>query len=636
MKHGTPVSMLLAGLLLMGVLAMGVHSLAGAGTNAGAASSARILLTGLLVMGVFGSCSKDPLESDTETGGPKDGTVRMTFDFTQDFMQSITVKADGAVDENLITDICVLQFNSSGQEVQPPKFISTINTAGDDYRISVDLKAVQGQVWFIANTRGSAFTGSYSLTSMQTVFYEIASESDLTPKGIIPMQGVWKGTPGSSGIPEKVGLKRSLCKVTLNLSGQLPAGDIFKLQSVAVRQVPTVLYYARDDDRVAQYPYPVLDAFATKTIDFSQSVDITYDQNASAEQSFSWLLPENARGIGTAAEPTKKTGDTAPAGQSNYATYIELTGNYTPAGKAKAQVHYRIYLGADNVKDYNLLRGRAYTVNTVIRGVNTADSRLDYRDAIDYTDNASALFGIMPKPASGELKTTFSSLVGVTAGCPEHYRVPGKAEMMIAWVYYNALTDANLYATYATSDRGSNSGTLYTVDITSPQWGGHVDASTAYSSSAQFIYRCVRDLPSSGKSYPYVEYNKESGNYVVVSRDEDGGVRSEALGAGGTSNLVSPKFEVQRNATSTTMTYYAAGQSCPEGWRLPDQREAMLMTALNIKNLLYFPYNSSSGDSFWFYPGGSRIIMSGNSAVTGQMWKNTVNSYGRCIKDVTE
>lgn len=628
--------MLLAGLLLMGVLAIGVHSLAGAGTDAGAASSARMLLTGLLVMGVFGSCSKDPLEQDTGTGIQAGGMVRTTFDLGQEFEQAITVKAADAVDVNLIKNVWVLQFDESGQEVQPPKFISTINTAGDDYRISVDLKAVQGQVWFIANTHNDqVFNASFTLDRMQTISRKIASESDLAPQGTIPMQGVWKGTPGSSGVPDKVGLKRSVCRVTLNLSAQLPAGDIFQLQSITVKQVPAAFFYAHDDDQIAQYPYPNLD-YNRKMVDFFQTVDIAYDQNASAVQTFSWLLPENARGIGTAAEPTKKTGDTAPAGQSNYATYIELTGNYTPAGKAKAQVHYRIYLGADNVKDYNLLRGRAYTVNTVIRGVNTADSRLDYRDAIDYTDNASALFGIMPKPASGELKTTFSSLVGVTAGCPEHYRVPGKAEMMIAWVYYNALTDANLYATYATSDRGSNSGTLYTVDITSPQWGGHVDASTAYSSSAQFIYRCVRDLPSSGKSYPYVEYNKESGNYVVVSRDEDGGVRSEALGAGGTSNLVSPKFEVQRNATSTTMTYYAAGQSCPEGWRLPDQREAMLMTALNIKNLLYFPYNSSSGDSFWFYPGGSRIIMSGNSAVTGQMWKNTVNSYGRCIKDVTE
>lgn len=630
--------MLLAGLLLMGVLVMGVHSLAGAGTDAGAASSARILLTGLLVMGVFGSCSTDPLEQDTGTGIQAGGTVRMTFDLGQEFEQAITVKAADAVDVNLIKNVWVLQFDESGQEVQPPKFISTINTAGDDYRISVDLKAVQGQVWFIANTHNDqVFNASFTLDRMQTISRKIASESDLAPQGTIPMQGVWKGTPGSSGVPDKVGLKRSVCRVTLNLSAQLPAGDIFQLQSITVKQVPAAFFYAHDDDQIAQYPYPNLDYIDRKMVDFFQTVDIAYDQNASAVQTFSWLLPENARGIGTAAEPTKKTGDTAPAGQSEYATYIELTGNYTPAGKAKAQSKYYIYLGADNIKDYNLLRGHAYTVRTVIRGVNTADNRIEYMDALDYTDNGSAWFGVMPKPANGvELKASIPDiLLGASATvCPKYYHLPDRAELMIVSAYYKALPDAGFSGTYVTPDRGPNSNEVYFVNLDPGKRSGRV-YHESYSSGINYPFRCVRDLPSTGKLYPYVEWNSDT--YIVISRDEEGGVRPEALGAGGQDELVSPKFEVQKFVEYTAVRYSAAESSCPEGWRLPNKQEGLLITALNIKRKISLSYNSSFGDTYWLFPGNWSIIMtSGLSKYIGSMSENTSTALVRCIRDVVD
>ena len=628
MKHGVPACMMLAGLLLMGVLVMGTHSLAGAGTDAGAASSARILLTGLLVMGVFGSCSKDPLESDTETGGPKDGTVRMTFDFTQDFMQSITVKAGDAVDENLITDVWVLQLLPTGTQSASPKYINKVDAVETGYRITVDLRAVDESVWFIANTHdANAFKGSFTLDKMQTVFRAITSEADLPNGGTLPMQGVWKGKPGSNGIAETVSLKRSLSKVTLNLSGELPAGDVFELHDVIVKQVPAALYYAHDDDQIAQYPYPALSA-SIGTVDFAQSVNITYDQNASPEQSFSWLLPENARGLGTATLPTEKTGETAPEGQGDYATYIELVGDYTPAGKGSSMTSYLIYLGADNVKDYNLLRGHAYTVNTVIRGINSADSRIDFIDALDYTDNAMPLFGMMPLPASGnEVRTSYNS--DNKANCPKYYRRPGREDLMIAYAYSKALPDARFSGAYITSQTSSaGSGYVWFVDMRE----GIVKERTPYPSSTELL-RCIRDIPSSGgKRYPYATYNATTGCYTIVSRDEDGGVRQEALAAGGgKAECVSPKFEIASSDAGRGITNNAANVACPAGWRLPTQQEAMLITALNIKHIIYL---GGSTTYHWFSNSTYYICMIGTETYLGRMFNTNSYANARCVRDV--
>ena len=631
MTKGALADLLLAGFLLLGVFV--VCSRIPTGEVAESLSSIRILLMGFLVIGMFGSCSKDPQESGAVTGEQSGSTVRVAFDLSQEFMQSITVKADDAVDENLVTDVWVLQLTSSGAQAQSPQYINKVDAAGSDYRVTVDLRSVAGQVWFIANTHdASAFNGSFSLTKMQTIYRKVVSESDLTTKGSIPMQGIWKGTPGAGGVPDRVGLKRSLCRVTLNLSGQLPAGDTFILQTISVKQVPAALFYAHNDDQIAQYPYPDLVTGSLGTVDFVQSVNISYDQNPSAVQSFTWLLPENARGIGTATLPTEKTGDTGPSGQAKYTTYLELVGDYTPSGKATSRTSYMIYLGADNTTDYNLLRGHAYTVNTVIKGVNSSDNRIDLIDALDYTDNGCALFGLMPNPENGTELSVFANEALNNTGCPEHYHVPSRAELMIVYAYYNALPTANLYGSYVTADRGSNSTTIFSVNLDS-RWGGQVSADT-YGNYTKYTLRCVRDVPSSGsKRYPYVEYDSSSNNKIVVSRDADGGVRPEALGTGGTSDLVSPKFEVQDNISRTLYTYYAAQQSCPDGWRLPNQREGMLMTALNINGIMYLSY-SASQESYWLYPGSLRIIMCGNTQYLGQMWTNGSTSYARCIKDV--
>ena len=94
-----------------------------------------------------------------------------------------------------------------------------------------------------------------------------------------------------------------------------------------------------------------------------------------------WYFPENSRGIGTATDPFHKTAETAPAGQADYCTYVELYGKYfdasAPVDEQSFITTYRIYLGANNKADFNLLRNHAYTVNVTLRGKNEVDMRVE-------------------------------------------------------------------------------------------------------------------------------------------------------------------------------------------------------------------------------------------------------------------
>lgn len=85
--------------------------------------------------------------------------------------------------------------------------------------------------------------------------------------------------------------------------------------------------------------------------------------------------------MGTASGQFQKTAENAPTGQGKYCTYFEIYGRYfdasEPADKQYFVTAYRLYLGGDNIKDYNLLRNHAYTVNATLRGRNEVDMRVE-------------------------------------------------------------------------------------------------------------------------------------------------------------------------------------------------------------------------------------------------------------------
>ena len=59
-------------------------------------------------------------------------------------------------------------------------------------------------------------------------------------------------------------------------------------------------------------------------------------------------MPENARGTGSASDQNLKTAETAPAGQGDYCSYVEIKGYYNANGLVNG-VTYRVWLAPEHL-----------------------------------------------------------------------------------------------------------------------------------------------------------------------------------------------------------------------------------------------------------------------------------------------
>ncbi len=107
-----------------------------------------------------------------------------------------------------------------------------------------------------------------------------------------------------------------------------------------------------------------------------------------------YYVPENLQGINAAIKrPERQNPSNAPVG----ATYLYVQG--TTYGR---QVAYYIYLGGNNIDDFNIQRNHQYVVQANISGINTIDTRVS---TVDLT------FGAIKNPCNvGETVTSSVTL----------------------------------------------------------------------------------------------------------------------------------------------------------------------------------------------------------------------------------
>ena len=335
------------------------------------------LLSSVMLLGatILTGCTNDSLINEGNLGDGK--LINATFTLSPEFVEEITVRSITGVNENVIKDLWVVQLNANGTaQLQEPKYITTgFTTSANDYKVSVSLKRESSKIYFIANTHNDkAYTTAMKTSvDVEAVAMTLTGEANLASADGIPMSGVWTGTPDLLGIAGRVFLSRAIAKVNFNLNAALPAKEVFTLKSITVKLVPSTLNYYRDAVKLDAYPYPATPAVIT---DYSIA---SYNEILNSTSKYLWwYLPENARGTGTATIQMDK-GSKIPSGQSAYCTYIEVAGRYE-AGGGTYNTTYRIYLGANNTNDYNLKRNTVYNINTTIRGIDAADTRINTVD----------------------------------------------------------------------------------------------------------------------------------------------------------------------------------------------------------------------------------------------------------------
>ena len=311
-------------------------------------------------------------------GGRPEGRIIITL--SPDSGREVTVKDIAGIDETSINNLYAIQFDRNGAVLSNEYFSSDnekFNTADNTVEVSVGEET--DRICFIANAGSGAIGGVSTLADLGLKCKSLTNgEASLTNDNRTVMSGVWH-----SGDPDfTVEMYRAIAKVDFTLLAG--AGVEFALHSIRMCNVPKVMYYHRDQDRllpsetVAAYPeINSTDDLADYT---EQQVASASDRLTSIEgwtdlrymtegttphtgklldgtdgYSCLYYLPENARGTGSATDQRQKSAETAPAGQEEYCTYIEIKGYYK-SDNLVTLTEYRIFLGENNTDDYNILR----------------------------------------------------------------------------------------------------------------------------------------------------------------------------------------------------------------------------------------------------------------------------------------
>ena len=564
----------------------------------------------------FMGCNEETLPSDNGIT-IKEGMTQLTL--VPDFNRVVTVKSVTNANETVISNVWVIQLDDSGNVLQgenAPLYEGNVTDAGNNqYTIDVRLSTEAQEILFIANTGlNSLFTNVSNKEDIKTKSLSTSSEATLAPSTGMIMCGTWKAGQESYNIK----MERAIAKVEFTLE----ANTNFVLQSIQVKNIPNKLYYFREDleadgNAIAYYPatsdienLPET-AYSIERPEDSQNISTIWndlqwmpDGNnhtgilLNQAQTFTWYLPENGRGIGTATNQRDKNATTAAEGQGEYCTYIQVKGFYRTEDLATG-VTYNIYLGENNYNNYNIIRNTNYKVSTTILGIDRTDTRISKEEDeeitpinyLDYTDNGSPWFVIAAKNNGS---TNWENL---TPPAGTEWVVPTQKEMMLAWIY-EAKDNPNPFGPIICwlNERTETSRWSINMEI------GEVVLSTGGQNS--YVLQTIKQPENSTfLKYPYVQGGKGNSN-IIVSRDASGGVRADYVRTTpwtvtpqhderDPNNIVAAKFEVAplppegspqriRRTWDEAATYCASlNETDNKGWRMPTQRELMLMFVMN-------------------------------------------------------
>lgn len=312
------------------------------------------------------ACEKETGKSESlnENYEPVDVRVAMTVADYQNQKQTrgsrTTLSGDMGNEENTIHNITVFQFDGEGGDDDPLVVLRYVDSSLDNLVLGLmqpksDPNKEQF-IYFVANTGNllQNFSGTYGELKQKLISVNEGGIAD----GIMVMTCSLKTKVNTlQGIT--INFIHRLAKV--NVTCSVATGVNFSPARLQLRNVPKSLVLENTSAIAPE----------ASTENFLNYLSLTEN----IANGYTWYMPENIRGTGTAADAKNKTASTAPSGQGDYCTYVELSGLYQEGGASKL-VSFKIYLGANNTTDYNVEANRVYNVNISVVGVSETDGRL--------------------------------------------------------------------------------------------------------------------------------------------------------------------------------------------------------------------------------------------------------------------
>jgi len=268
----------------------------------------------------------------------------------------ISRKAPSNINENLVSDIWVIQFNgttTSSTKVYTKYINITTSTLG----LNLAASSSTNRVVIIANTHNSSFDFS-TVTTYQNLLDKMASITNeydayggASNLGLV-MSGFTDVIVNNvvSSTPINFTLTRSVAKVVLNLN--LTATSGLTIDSIVMCDVPNQFNIAdtlKALHNTISVPYPVHASTTYKTF----AINTNLPTPGGATQTFQWYVPRNMKGTNAGTTVMNKNTN-APDG----ASYIRI---YAKSGSDI--VIFRIYPGSNMTNDFNIMPNKRYIIN---------------------------------------------------------------------------------------------------------------------------------------------------------------------------------------------------------------------------------------------------------------------------------
>ena len=275
--------------------------------------------------------------------------------------------ATRAVAEDKIDNICVFQFEGSKEAAGAMLKAKTYLDGLMDEPVEINLVPFTSGFLYVCANVGDItqdFTvGASTFQNLMDASYAVQNKQASFNR-LLPMSGSSNGFNTNTPVDNMaITLTRMVAKVTFvcDLS-VLPADATFTIAGAKLRNVPKSMKYYLSDA-------------ANNNTEVDTYIGIKTENIQAKTTTYTWYMPENKGRTpqNTVAAWTGRYVKNAPL----YATYIELTGNYTASSGSIYEVTYVVYLGNGiDMDNYDVERNHHYMVTSKIKGINTADKRV--------------------------------------------------------------------------------------------------------------------------------------------------------------------------------------------------------------------------------------------------------------------
>ena len=257
--------------------------------------------------------------------------------------------------EEAIHDIWVFQYDQNGDQLIVPRYYEVTTTEIQKLNIRL-AEGVDSHVYVLANTGDPEWAKGKDFSTVEKfVGYEYPFTEENVEMGAdeyLFMEGSVKETirKESDLLPIDIHLTRMMAKISFKYVTAAAAANLV-VNRVIINNMPT---HMRMEETPSEENYPQGDDFETKSV--------TLDKSLASGMVYTFYMPANRRGTNENTEPGTKN-DGAP----EKALYVQL---FVSSKTNGSNFLYTIYLGKNDVNDFNVCRNHNYNITLNINSEN--------------------------------------------------------------------------------------------------------------------------------------------------------------------------------------------------------------------------------------------------------------------------